>query len=285
MQVAALPSGPARAARAAAARRKADARRLGLRRTRIRLVRLGLMAGSALAIAVFAGAAFLQRGQDLGVDAKSLVQGDQMVIDAPRFVGRTAGRTRFTLTAKRATRQIGDDAAPLSLDGPTLELSDGGKVTADKGVWRQGRGDDRTAQRLQLSGNVTIRRADGDTGRARQAVWTPEPDMLALSGGVSLDRPSGERATAQVAEWRTADQSLALDGGVRVEFKDGVATSTAARFEAGGGRLIGTGQATIRTSLGIVSGDRYVYDTRTRRLQLAGRARATLDGRGASSQR
>jgi hypothetical protein len=267
---------------APALRRMMTPAQVRARSVRVRGLRTGFTAAAAVSLAVLAAAVTLKAIQPAGLGTGDVVQGDRMVIDTPRFVGRTAQGERFVVTARRAVRRLGDAGAPVTLEQPRLEVTGNATVTADTGTWAQtrqpGSTDALSGQRLVLGGNIVVERADGDRGTAQQAVWTPSPNVLALSGGVSLVRRNGDRATSQVAVWRAQEASLNLEGGAVVNFADGEARSRSARIENGGRTLTGEGEAQIRASLGIATADRYVYDTETRRLRLQGRARATISG-------
>lgn len=273
----AAPQGPASGR---AALRAQSWRMLARRSERLSRVRGALIAGCGVTVALLAGATIIHLLSTRLIAAESVLEGNNVVIKSPRFVGRTADRTRFVLTAERAERELGNEAAPLTLTAPALELADGGSVTARLGVWGPGSDGAAGAQRLSLSGDVRIKRGSGETGAAGQAVWTPDPDVLVLTGGVVIDRPSGEKASSQTAVWTASARTLQLDGGVTVTMKDAKATSRAAVLKAGTSEVTGSGGIQIVTSLGIATGDRYVYDTRAGRLQISGRARATLKPSG-----
>ena len=242
------------------------ARRAG----RVKATRLVFLGGAALAILLLTGAVLSRSFQAAQIDTSGLVKGDQYVMDAPKFVGRTKSGTKLTVTGVRATRSVASAAGPVRLEKPRLETSDGSVATALTGVWLQ------SEQRLELEGDVVFARRAGEKATGSRAIWTTEPSLFSLDGGTQMALPSGETATAQALRWDEGRQTLTLTGDVKVTFKDGEATSQTAYFNNANRVLIGIGSTQIRSALGIGAADRYEYATVSRRLRMSGNVRATL---------
>jgi hypothetical protein len=300
------------------------------RTLRVKSLRLLFIGGASLAVFGLVGSVIVSWALSAGQTREAVVQGDNLVIDKPRFVGATKSGDKVIVTAQRATRPMNSEAGSVALEKPVLETSDGSKATADTGTWSQDvqnltlngnviltrkGGDQATSanavwtsntSQLAMTGGVKLTRADGDTATAESAFWSTEPSQLSLAGNVALNRKSGARATAGSATWRTdldaldlatsaniilpsgesasADRvrlddrlgNVQLDGAALVRFADGQASSARATFQSLSGQLRGEGGIQISTSLGSGRADRYVYETRSKRLTMSGNAVATL---------
>jgi hypothetical protein len=315
---------------AARHRRRMTTQDARLRTLRVKTVRIVFLGGAILSILALVGSVISQVMHGRAQLNEPVVQGENLVIETPRFVGRTKDGGKVIVTAKTATRALDGQDGKVALDMPVMETSDGSKATASKGIWSQSEeilsldgnvvlthqsGDKATASRalwtsvparLTLSDNVVLERQSGDRATASQAIWTSEPSTLTISGNVKLTRrggaslvsglavwrsdigaldasqgvrislPSGESATSQTARFNDRSGDVSLNGQVNVMFPAGQASSASAQFEGATGSLSGDGGIQIRSSLGIGSANRYVYETRSKRLSLTGDARATL---------
>jgi hypothetical protein len=304
-----------------------DARR---RTLRVKATRFLFVAGAIAAISALVGSVLIRLVQTARQPSSAVVQGENLVIEKPRFVGNTKDGSKIIVTADKATRSMTTENGAVQLEKPVLETSDGSKATAETGVWSQvdqnlaldgnvvltRQGGDRVTSssarwtsipsRLTMEGGVTLRRQSGDQATSDSAVWSTEPSQLMVSGNVQLTRTGGARATSAVAIWRSDIGTLDLTGGATISLPSGesVSASTArlddrlgdirlegqavVRFSAGQassarafyrgltGQLSGDGGIAITSSLGTGSADRYVYETRSKRLNMSGNARATL---------
>jgi hypothetical protein len=304
-----------------------DARR---RTLRVKTTRVLFIGGALAAILALVGNVAVRLILTANAPSAPVVQGENLVIEKPRFVGRAKDGGKIIVTAQTAKRSASAQNGAVELVKPVLETSDGSQATAATGVWsqadqnlllegevvltRQG-GDRATSARavwtsvpsqLQMEGGVTLTRQGGDQATANQALWSTEPSQLVLSGNVALSRSTGARATSSTATWRNDVGSLDLTGGANinlptgesasastarlddrrgdmrlegqavVRFNGGQASSSSAFYQALTGQLSGVGGIQITSSLGTGSADRYVYETRSKRLSLSGNARAIL---------
>jgi hypothetical protein len=331
-----------------------------LRTLRVKTTRILLLAGAITCVLGLVGSVLLKGIQVSSLPSEKLVEGENLVIDTPRFVGRAKDGGKIVVTAQKATRSMSQDDGAVQLVKPVLETADGSKATADTGVWTQ------ATEGLLLSGNVVLNRVGGDVASAQTAQWTSQPAVLTMQGGVTLRRQSGDQATADTAVWAseaselsvignvnlsrpTGDQAtgdravwasdtgqlsiignvnlarksgerasggraiwrtdvgaleldqsvgialptgesataqnarfsegsgdLLLSGSAVMRFNTGAASSARAFYQGSTGRLTGDGGIQITSTLGNGSADRYVYETRTKRLNLSGNARAVL---------
>jgi hypothetical protein len=301
-----------------------------LRTLRVKATRIFFVGGAVCAVLALVGNVAVRLVLTGSTPATSVVQGENLVIEKPRFVGRDKNGGKIIVTADTATRSMTSQNGAVALVKPVLETSDGSKATAKTGVWsqaeqnlaldgevvliRQG-GDRATAatavwtsipSELKMNGGVTLSRQDGDQATAQSAVWSTEPSLLMLSNNVVLSRRGGARATSGAATWRSDlgaldltgganitlpsgesasalsarldDQrgDIRLDGQATVRFSAGQASSARAYYQGSTGRLSGEGGIQISSGLGTGSADRYVYEIRSKRLNMSGNARATL---------
>jgi hypothetical protein len=331
-----------------------------LRTFRVKVTRILLLAGAITCVLGLVGSVILRAVQVSALPSTDLVEGENLVIDTPRFVGRAKDGSKIVVTAQKASRSMAQDNGAVQLVKPVLETADGSKATADVGVWSQSNqnlsltgnvvlnragGDVATAQsaqwtsvpavltmqggvvlrrengdqsnsdsaiwdsdtsQLSVLGNVNITRPSGDQATADRAIWASDTGQLAILGNVNLARKTGERASGGRAIWRTdigaleLDQSvgitlpsgesasaqtarfsegsgdLSLSGAAVVRFNAGQVSSARAFYQGNTGVLTGDGGIQITSSLGIGRADRYVYETRSKRLNLSGNVVATL---------
>ncbi len=331
-----------------------------LRSFRVKAIRVVFIAAALAAILGLVGSVLVRLIQTANVPSAPVIDGENLVIEKPRFVGNTKDGSKIIVTADKATRPVASQNGLVQLEKPVLETSDGSKATALNGLWSQ------TEQTLSLTGDVVLTRSGGDkatsaravwtsvpaqltmndgvtltlqngdqatSGRAvwtsvpsqlslndavsltRQngdqatgdsAIWTTEPAQLMVTGNVALSRSGGARATSGAASWRSDIGSLDLTGGANialptgesasavtarlddrrgdirldgqaiVRFSAGQASSARAYYQNSNGLLSGDGGIQITSNLGTGSADRYVYETRSKRLTMSGNARATL---------
>jgi hypothetical protein len=171
-------------------------------------------------------------------------------------------------TATSAIYAAGPGQLTLS-DQVVLTQATGDTVTGNRAIWSK------SPEVLTVEGAVTITRKGGQTARATRAVWQAALGLLELSGGVELQLQSGERATAQTAQLDEKSGDLTLEGDVVVQFKSGQARSARARFTRQTGVLVGDGGVQFNSDMGSGNADSYVYETRTKRLNMRGNARVT----------
>jgi hypothetical protein len=311
-------------------RRRMTPKDARLRTLRVKTVRILFLAGAMLAILALVGSVIIQVMQGKARVSDAVVQGENLVIESPRFVGRTKDGGKVIVTAKTATRPLTGQEGKVTLELPVMETSDGSRATAKTGVWSQSEetlsldgdvvlahqsGDRATSSRafwnsvssrLELMENVVLARQNGDQAASNLAVWTSDPSVLTVTGNVNVKRQSGASMSSGTAAWRSDLGSLDIGGGVRISlptgesatsqtasFKDrsgdlsllgqvlvtfpaGQARSARADYSGLTGRLSGEGGIQVRSSLGIGSASRYVYETRSKRLSLSGDVRAQL---------
>jgi hypothetical protein len=341
-------------------RKRLTAEDARLRSLRVRTTRLAFVGGAIVCVLALVGSVIFRAVQVAALPQTDLVEGENLVIDTPRFVGRAKDGGKIVVTAQKATRSMSQDNGAVQLVKPVLETADGSKATADVGVWsqesqnlslngnvvlnrqdgdvataaaaewtsvpavlrmregvvlRRQNGDQTTSDtavwlsdtaQLAVEGNVTISRPSGDQATGNSAVWADDTGQLSILGNVNLARQSGERASGARAVWRTDtgalelsdavaitlpsgesataqfarfDQrsgDLLLSGGTTVRFAAGQASSSSLIYRSNTGQLFGQGGIAISSNLGNGRADRYVYETRSKRLNLSGNARATL---------
>jgi hypothetical protein len=331
-----------------------------LRTLRVKTTRILLVFGAISCVLALVGSVIFRSLQVAALPSTDLVEGENLVIETPRFVGRTKDGSKVVVTAQKASRSMAQDNGAVQLVKPVLETAEGSRATADNGVWTQ------TTQNLELSGNVVLNRQGGDVATAQSAQWTSVPAVLTMQGGVELRRqngdqsnseravwssdtaelsveggvaisrlngdqasaakatwssdtgqltmvggvglarksgerasggqaiwrtdlgvlelsqsvgvtlPSGESASAQVVRFSEGSGDVSLLGGAVVRFASGQASSARALYQGSTGRLSGDGGISITSNLGNGTADRYVYETRSKRLNLSGNARARL---------
>jgi hypothetical protein len=341
-------------------RKRMTTRDARLRTLRVKATRIFFIAGAAASVLGLVGSVLVRWVQTASLPSAPVVQGENLVIDKPRFVGNAKDGSKIVVTAQTATRSVAADNAAVQLVKPVLETSDGSKAIANSGIWSQAeqtlaldgdvvltrQGGDRatsakalwssSTSKLEMQGGVVLSRQDGDQANANSAIWSTEPSQLSMSGGVTLSRPGGDQVTASEAVWstnpaqlvasgnvvlnraggaRTSSQSaiwrsdigtldlagaanivlptgesasaqsarweerlgnIVLNGQAVVRFSAGQASSARATYSGLTGQLRGDGGIQISSSLGTGSADRYVYETRSKRLTMSGNARATL---------
>jgi hypothetical protein len=311
-------------------RKRMTANDARVRTIRVKLTRILFLAGAMTAVLALVGSVLVRAIETAALPSADLVDGKNLVLDTPRFVGRTKSGGRVVVTAQKATRSLAQADGAVQLVKPVLETSDGSTATADNGIWsqekqtlslrgnvllnRQGgdvaqsqtadwtsqperltmaggvslvrqNGDNATGENavwdaeaalLTVLGNVNIARKSGERGSSNRAMWQSQQGVLALDGNVNLTLPSGESAFAQTVRFNEGDGTLLLQQGVVVRFAAGQANSTRAVFQSATGRLTGDGGVNITSDLGNGRADRYVYETRSKRLNLSGNAVATL---------
>lgn len=275
------------------------------RRTiRVGAVRRLLMIGAAVVAVGLVGSVVFTAMQPTPSIPEAQVSDGSLVIKDPRFVGRAESGERVTVTAERAVRQVGDPNGPVTLVSPRLEADQATTATAIEGVWNP------LTQRLDMTGNVEFRLADGQVATAGTAVWEPEAGgsssismgdgvrivradgdiiegrtaiwsndraTLAIDGNVNLRRTSGDTASAASARWDARRRVLTLSGSARLTTGDLQANSGTAVLDYPGQSVTGTGGTQLSGGIGTVTAERYEYSLSTRRLRLSGRVRGTLD--------
>ena len=301
-----------------------------LRTLRVKTMRAVFISGAVVSVLGLIGIVTVRGVQTARSPGTEVVQGENMVIEKPRFVGNTKAGAKIIVTAAKATQSMTAKNGLVQLQKPVLETSDGSQATAQTGVWSQSeqnlvldvnvvltrQGGDRAIStsavwtsnpsQLAMKGGVNLTRQSGDQATADSAIWSPEPSQLMVVGNVILSRPNGARATSGAAIWRTDIGSLDLTGGANitlptgesatavtarlddrrgdirlegqavVRFSAGQASSARAFYQSLTGQLSGDGGIQITSSLGTGSADRYVYETRSKRLTMSGNTRATL---------
>lgn len=275
------------------------------RRTiRVGAVRRLLMIGAAVVALGLVGSVVFTAMQPTPSIPEAQVSDGSLVIKDPRFVGRAESGERVVVTAESAVRQVGDSNGPVTLISPRLQADGATTATALEGVWSP------LTQRLDMTGNVEFRLADGQVATASTAVWEPEAGgsssismgdgvrivradgdiiegrsaiwsnargTLALDGNVSLRRTTGDTASANSARWDARRRVLTLSGSARLATGDVQASSATAVLDYPAQSVTGTGGIQLVGGIGTVTAERYEYSLATRRLRLTGRVRGTLD--------
>lgn len=195
--------------------------RLNRRNRRIGVLRIAVpLAGMALLAAPVA-----QLGLSMLEDALPVaglrLEADTLVIDSPRFEGRTATGTNYKMSAERAESRVGDlDIADLY--GLTIDLSGSGGYTAVIGFtsaqWTMSR------ERLTSNEDVAVRDSTGMEGQLAglEVDWAEQ--VLISDGPVHFEFGDGTRLDARTlqhdmgaATWRftgvTLDMTPAPDAG------------------------------------------------------------------------
>jgi hypothetical protein len=283
------------------------------RSVRVKVVRQLLLAGTAVVLVAFAGSVIWRSSQPTIAIEQAKIEGDNLVIENPRFTGRTEAGERINITANRALRQAGNPNSPIRLELPNLVTDDGSKATARTGLW------DPAAERLVMDEDVVFTLDSGDVARSKSAVWEPErtadgtassASTILMTGGVTVDRDQGDRITSTAATWHDGRRTMAFDGGegrvllsrqdgqsaiagdavwdqgrqilsmtngVRLTLLEGTVESQDATVFYIRRTIIGTGSARLAAPVGIATAERYEYNLPTGRLQLIGRVRGQLN--------
>lgn len=266
-----------------------------LRTLRVKATRIVFVAGALSAIFALVGSVFVQLVKTSVLPETSVVQGENLVIEKPRFVGNAKDGSKIIVTAQKATRSMTALDGAVQLEKPVLETDDGSQATAKAGVWSQAdqtlsldgevvltrAGGDRATSssavwtsipsRLTMDGSVVISRAGGDSATSNSAVWSTNPDQLMVSGNVVLTRLGGARATAANATWRSDIGSLDLTGGANIVLPSGEsASAVTARLDDRLGDIRLEGQAVVRFSAGQASSSSAFYQGLTGRLSGSG---------------
>lgn len=270
------------------------------RTLRVKATRGFFVGGAVVSILALMGSVGARMLQTALAPTTSVVSGDNLVIDKPRFVGRTKRGDQIIVTADSATRSRTLQEGKITLINPKLQTSDGSRAKGKAGIWSQG------DQSLSLEGDVELTRTGGDRATSTNAVWTTADAHLMMSGAVNLSRSGGTRATSNSAIWLTdlgfldlmgdvtinlptgesasalsarLDErrgDISLEGQALVRFASGQANSARAFYSSATGLLSGDGGVIITSSFGNGRAQRYVYEMRTNRLKLSGDAQATL---------
>lgn len=294
---------------ASARLRRAPIQRLSSGQVARRTIRVGavrrlLMIGAAVVALGLVGSVVITAMQPTPSIPEAQVSDGSLVIKDPRFVGRAESGEQVIVTAESAVRQVGEANGPVTLKSPRLQAGEATTATAIEGVWNP------LTQRLDMTGNVEFRLADGQVATAGTAVWEPEAGgsssismgegvrivradgdiiegrsaiwsnglaTLALDGGVNLRRTSGDTASATSARWDSRRRVLTLSGSARLATGDVQASSGAAVLDYPGQSVTGTGGIQLSSGIGTVTAERYEYSLSTRRLRLTGRVRGNLD--------
>lgn len=274
------------------------------RSIRVGAVRRLLIAGAAIVALGLVGSVVITAMQPTPTIPEAQVSDGSLVIKDPRFVGRAESGEQVIVTAESAVRQVGDANGPVTLKSPRLQAGEATTATALEGVWNP------MTQRLDMTGNVEFRLADGQVATAGTAVWEPEAGgsssiamgngvrivradgdiiegrtaiwsngraTLALDGGVNLRRTSGDTASASSARWDSRRRVLTLSGGAQLATGDVQARSGTAILDYPSQSITGAGGIQLAGGIGTVTAERYEYSLATRRLRLIGRVRGTLD--------
>lgn len=266
-----------------------------LRTLRVKATRVVFVAGAIAAISALVGSVAIQLVKTSVLPETTVVQGENLVIEKPRFVGNAKDGSKIIVTAQKATRSMTALNGAVQLEKPVLETSDGSQATATLGVWSQAdqtlsldgevvltrTGGDRATStravwtsipsRLTMDGNVVMSRASGDNATANSAIWSTNPDQLMVSGNVVLSRPGGARATAANAIWRSDIGSLDLTGGANIVLPSGEsASAVTARLDDRRGDVSLEGQAVMRFGAGQASSSSAIYQGLTGRLSGTG---------------
>ena len=262
-----------------------------LRTLRVKTLRIGFLVGAIAAVLALVGSVAFQAMQGQAQLNEAVIQGEKLVIESPRFVGRTKDGGKVIVTARTATRAMNDQTGKVSLDKPVLETGDGSTATATNGVWTQSEqsltlngdvvlkhfGGDRATSTsdlwtsvpaaLTMNDNVVLSRQAGDKATANTAIWTSNPAQLTFSGNVNITRPSGASLVAGVAVWRNDIGALDVQNGVRISLPSGEsATAQTARFSDRAGDLGLQGQVVVTFAQGQASSARADFNGTTGRL-------------------
>lgn len=262
-----------------------------LRTLRVKATRLVFVVGAIAAIFALIGSVAIQLVKTNVLPETAIIQGENLVIEKPRFVGNAKDGSKIIVTAQKATRSMTALNGAVQLEKPVLKTDDGSQATATLGVWSQAdqtlsldgdvvltrAGGDRatssravwtsTPSRLTMDGSVVMSRAGGDNATSNSAIWSTNPDQLMVSGDVVLTRPGGARATAASATWRSDIGSLDLAGGANIVLPSGESASAlTARLDDRLGDIRLEGQAIMRFSAGQASSSSAFYQGLTGRL-------------------
>jgi hypothetical protein len=266
-----------------------------LRTLRVKATRVVFVVGALAAVFALVGSVAVQLAKTSLLPETSVVQGENLVIEKPRFVANAKDGSKIIVTAQKATRSMTALNGAVQLEKPVLETSDGSQAIAKSGVWSQvdqtlsldgdvvltrAGGDRATSSRavwtsvpsrLTMDGNVVMSRAGGDSATSNSAVWSTNPDQLMVSGNVVLTRPGGARATAANATWRSDIGSLDLTGGANIVLPSGEsASAVTARLDDRLSDIRLEGQAVVRFSAGQASSSSAFYQGLTGQLSGSG---------------
>jgi hypothetical protein len=272
-------------------RRRMTPKDARLRTIRVKTMRVVFLAGAVASILALAGTAIIRATQPKANFDSAVVKGENLVLDAPRFVGRTKSGGRIVVTAEKAVRSMSNNTGAVQLEKPVLQTDDGSTATANTGIWspdpqtlsldgnvkltRQA-GDVATSATanwvsdpasLTMNGNVVMTRENGDNVEGTNAVWQSNPAQLSVSGDVIIVRATGARASGGTAVWRSDQSVLELRQAVRITLPSGEgASAQRARFDDRFGNLTLEGQAVVRFNSGQATSSRAYYQGATGRV-------------------
>lgn len=272
---------------------RAGAVHLEARRLRIRLTRMVLLGSSAVVIVIF-GLSIVARlsAPVSSIEAAAIDPSGKLTINAPRFFGRSSSGDQVEVSASSAVRNTADPRAPVMLDAPRMEGSDGTVAIAKTGSWEE------STQTLVLRGEVDAVLPDGGKTTADEAVWRPviaEPGAgtmpagsseLVLSGRVRMTRDTGETVEAQQASWNSTSGVLLLYGATSVRRANGdslVAPSTRYNTKTGTLQMSGGTEYTRGNEVFARAGE-LVWSRNSGEAVLSGGVVVSLPGGEARSQ-
>jgi hypothetical protein len=262
-------------------RKRLTAQDARLRTIRVKTTRLLLVGGAVVCVLALVGSVIVRAVQVAALPTSDIVEGENLIIDTPRFVGRAKDGSKIVVTAEKATRSMSEESGAVQLVKPVLETADGSKATADLGVWSQ------ESQNLSLTGNVILNRQGGDIATASAAEWTSVPAVLKMRDGVTLRRQNGDQTTSTTATWSSDASQLSVDGNVTITRLSGDrATANSAIWAADTGQLAIVGNVNlVRTTGERATSGRAIWRTDIGALELNEAVGISLpSGESASAQ-
>ena len=260
-----------------AVERERIARYLKERSFRVRQLRNGLSLAIVAVVVLFVGSVALRAIQPIERIEKAGVDADgDLVIDDPRFIGRTEGGAQVQIVAKQAVRSSGSGLEPVRLIEPVMTSSDGTVARSETGTWAE------LEQVLTLQGDVRTRLPDGDTTRSAAARWEIVPGegngILTLSGGVEVNRENGDRIRGTTSSWDDGRQLLAVAGPVSLSRDNGETASGAqANWDRATGTISLLGNAWYQRLNGhVVTGQEMTWDDPNNLVTIRGNGRYQL---------
>lgn len=167
---------------------------------------------SILAILIFLGGWIVARSLVPSL-AGAAVEISAIRMINPRFYGRDSRDRAFLLGAKEAVRSV-SDKGQITLIEPVFSLG-AGKVTADRGLYRQG------ATNLILRGNVLLISDRGERMQTQEALINTRTGVItnsaARQAGVQIDSGFGNMRAEHYSVGR--DGTVILKGNVHGTFK------------------------------------------------------------------
>ena len=228
---------------------------------------------------------------------KQLVEGNDLVIENPRFVGHSPSNGKITIVGTRAMRAIDKSSSTVTIENPDVSSDMGAELTATEGKWNQ------QTQELILSGNVVYKNKNGDNATSEKAYWSirdPRTNDLAapidtkkpfnvtgqvlvwLVGNAKLSRKSGENLHSDVLIWNDKTQVANAEGNAIFTTDKNKVTAAKIRVERLAQKAFASGNVVISGEKFEAHSQEFEYDHKTK--DAVGSGGVTVISEGSSAK-